>query len=58
MPTVDLKMAKIIFNCVIFTKGARFATAETANVYLGTLLDEPEYMRFPAHLIPDEIITE
>jgi hypothetical protein len=48
--------AKILWNSVVSTYGARFACCDIENMYLATPLDRFEYMRMPVALIPDEII--
>ena len=37
-PTADMLLAKILFNSVISTKGARFMTADVKNFYMMTPL--------------------
>ena len=44
-PTADMLVAKILFNSVISTKGAKFMTADISNFYLNTPLKRPEYVR-------------
>ena len=50
-------VAKILFNSVISTKGARFITIDTSNFYLMNPLKRPEYIRIHIRDIPDEIIA-
>jgi len=58
MPTADMLVAKILFNCVISTQGARFMTLDISNFYLMTPLKQPEYIRVKIDNIPEEIINE
>ena len=51
-------VAKILFNSVIYTKGAKFTTIEISNFYLMPPLKLPEYIRIHVRDIPDEIIKE
>ena len=51
-------VAKLLFNSVISTKGARFMTMDISNFYLMTPLSRPEYIRVKLSDIPDEIINE
>ena len=54
--TADLITVKTMLNSVVSTPGARFAGADAGNFYLNTPLDDPEYMRMPIKLIPQEFI--
>ena len=54
--TTDMVSSKILWNSTISTKGARFAGADIANMYLETPLDRYEYMRMPISLMPQDII--
>ena len=47
---------KILLNSVISTKGARMCTGDISNMYLESILAEPEYVRFRVDLIPPKII--
>ena len=49
-------VAKLLFNSVISTKGAKFMTMDISNFYLMTPLSRPEYIRVKLSDIPDEII--
>ena len=51
-------VAKLLFNSVVSTKGAKFMTADISNFYLNTPLTRPEYIRLKLTDIPDEIILE
>ena len=57
-PTSDLTTAKILFNSVISTPGARFLTLDLKNFYLNTPLPTARYMRIKLDIIPDEIIKK
>jgi hypothetical protein len=48
--------AKIMWNSVISTPGAKFGGADIKNMYLETPLDRYEYMRMPLKLFPDDIV--
>ena len=48
--------AKIMWNSVISTPGAKFGGADIKNMYLETPLDRYEYMRMPLKLFPDNIV--
>ena len=51
-------VARILFDSVTSTKGARFMTIGISNFYLMTPLKRPEYIRIHVRDIPDEIIKE
>ena len=51
-------VAKMLFNSVISTKGAKFMTMDISNFYLMTPLSRPKYIRIKISDIPDEIIRE
>jgi hypothetical protein len=57
-PTAKMLAAKILFNSVISTPGAKFMTMDVSNFYLMTPLKRPEYLRVPLADLPDEIIRE
>jgi hypothetical protein len=57
-PTADLTTAKLLFNSVISTPGAKFLTADIKDFYLNTEMARYEYMRLAIHLIPQEIIDQ
>jgi hypothetical protein len=44
-PTADMLAAKMLFNSVISTRGARFMTMDISNFYLMTPLHRPEFIR-------------
>ena len=50
--TADLTMSKILWNSVLSTDDAQYATLDIANFYLGTPLDRYEYMKIPLSIFP------
>ena len=48
-------MSKILWNSVLSTDNARYATLDIANVYLGTPLDRYKYMKMPLDIFPQHI---
>ena len=57
-PTSDILVAKLLFNSVVSTPGAKFMTMDIPNFYLMTPLKRPEYIRVSLKDIPDEITKE
>jgi hypothetical protein len=57
-PTADLSTVKLLLNNVISTPGARFATFDLKDFYLGTPMIRKEYMRIPLASIPQSIIDQ
>ncbi len=57
-PTAEMLVAKMLFNSVISTKGARFMTMDISNFYLMTPLHCAEFIRIKISDIPDEVIRE
>ena len=57
-PTSDLPTIKILLNSVLSTPGAKYFTLDISNLYLGTPMDRPEYMKIPIKIIPQEIIDK
>ena len=57
-PTAEMLVAKMLFNSVISTKGARFMTMDISNFYLMTPLLRPEFIRLKLCDIPEEVINE
>ena len=51
-------VAKMLFNSVVSTKGAKFMTMDISNFYLNTPLERPEYIRLKLSDIPAKIINE
>ena len=43
-PTADMSVAKLLFNSVVSTPGAKFMTMNISNFYVMTPLKRPEYM--------------
>ena len=56
--TAGLTTAKLLFNSVVSTPGARFMTFDISNMYLNTPLKDYQYMRFHIDTIPDEVIYD
>ena len=54
--SADLTTAKVLFNSTISTNNARFMCIDIKNYYLGTPMDQYEYMKLHISLIPDNII--
>ncbi|KAL7460864.1 hypothetical protein ACHAXS_001301 [Conticribra weissflogii] len=48
----------MLWNSVVSTPGARFACFDVKNFYLGTWMDQYEYMKMPIALIPEHIIQQ
>jgi hypothetical protein len=57
-PTADTIVAKLLFNSVISTKGARFMTIDISDFYLMTPLKRPKFICISINNIPEEIIIE
>ena len=55
-PTSDMTTAKLLFNSVISTPGARFITLNLKNFYLKTPLPQPRYMKIKIDILLNEII--
>eukprot|EP00957_Ditylum_brightwellii_P128444 9796265-Ditylum_brightwellii.AAC.1 len=55
--TADITNAKILFNSVISTSGAKYLGLDIKDFYLNTNLDSLEFMHLPIALIPQEIIV-
>ena len=53
--TADLTVSKILWNSVLSTDDAKYATLDIANFYLGTPLDRYEYMKMPLNIFPQHI---
>ena len=56
--TSDMITAKILFNSVISTSGARFLSVDLKDFYLNTPMRSPEYMRIPVRIIPKKIMEQ
>ncbi len=57
-PTADLTTAKLLFNSVISTPGARFLTMDIKDFYLNTPMERPEFMRLKYDILPEEIVSQ
>jgi hypothetical protein len=57
-PTAKMLVAKVLFNSVVSTPGAKFMTMDVSNFYLMTPLKHPEYIRVHLADMPTEIINE
>jgi hypothetical protein len=57
-PTADLSTVKLLLNSVISTPGARFATFDLKDIYLGTPMTRKEYMRISLASFPQSIIDQ
>jgi hypothetical protein len=55
-PTAEMLVAKMLFNSVISTKGARFMTIDISKFYLMTPLHCPKFIRTKLTDFPDEVI--
>ena len=55
-PTASVTTAKCVFNSVVSTPGASCLLADIKNIYLNHILPDPESMRIPLKIIPQEII--
>ena len=47
--------AKLMWNSVISTPGARYAGMDIKNFYLGTPMDDYEYMKMPLKMFPKHV---
>jgi hypothetical protein len=56
--TTEMLVAKMLFNSVISTKGARFMTMDISNFYLMTPLHRAEFIQIKLSDIPNEVIRE
>jgi hypothetical protein len=57
-PTAELSTVKLLLNSVISTPGARFATFDLKDFYLGTPMMRKEYMQIPLTSITQTIIDQ
>ena len=55
-PTASVTTAKSVFNIVVSTPGASCLLADIKHFYLNNILPDPEFMRIPLQIIPQEII--
>ena len=56
--TARLITIKILLSSVVSSTWEKFMTEDVKNFYLKTPMDEPEYMKIPVRLVPDEINVE
>ena len=56
--TTDIISINMLLNSVISTPGEIFLTLDIKNFYLGTPMEEHEYMKIKLDTIPDEIIKK
>jgi hypothetical protein len=56
--SADLATPKFLWNSVISTVGAKYMCLDVKKIYLGTPMEDFEYLRIPIKLIPLEIITQ
>ena len=47
---------KMLLNSTVSTPGAKMFTDDISNMYLNSMLPEPEYVKFKVDLIPPNII--
>ena len=57
-PTAEMLVAKMLFNSVISTKGARFMKMDISNFYIITPLHWLEFICMKLSNIPEEVINE
>ena len=55
--TTSIETIKTHWSSVVSTPNARYCTEDISNMYLCSNLDNAEYIRFPIHLIPPNIIA-
>ena len=56
-PIASVTTAKGVFNIVVSTPWARCPLADIKHFYLNKILPDPEFMRIPLKIIPQEIIN-
>jgi len=56
-PTANLTTAKLVFNSVVSTPNAEFATGDISDFYLFTNMDESEYMWIPIQFLNPEVMA-
>ena len=56
-PTADLTTAKLVFNSVVSTPNAEFATGDISDFYLFTDMDESEYMWIPIQFLNPKVLA-
>ena len=57
MKVANMTTFKILVNSTLSTPGARWLGLDVKNYYLGTPMDDYEYMFIPINSIPEEIIA-
>jgi hypothetical protein len=57
-PTMEMLVAKMLFNSIISMKGACFMTMDISNSYLMTPLHQPEFIQMKLSDILDKVIEE
>ena len=57
MKVANMTTFKILVNSTLSTRGARWLGLDVKNYYLGTPMDDYEYMFIPINSIPQEIIA-
>ena len=55
-PTASVTTTKCVFNSVVFTPGERFLLDDIKHFYLNNVLTDPELMRIPLEITPQEIV--
>ena len=55
-PKASTTTAKCVFNSLVSTPGVRCLLANIKNFNLNNILPDPELMRIPLRIIPQEII--
>jgi hypothetical protein len=56
--TIEMLVAKMLFNSVISTKDAQFMTMDMSNFYLMIPLHHAEFIRSKLSDIPNEVVNE
>ena len=54
----SLATVKLLLNSVVYTKGAKFTTADIKYFFYASFLSDPEYMKMKLKIIPQEIINQ
>ena len=57
-PAADLNTVKLHINSTISTPGARYACLDIKNMYLNSLMDEPEFMFIDVRYVPKAFMDE
>ena len=56
--TADLTTAKILWNSIVSTEGAKLMCIDISNFYLNAPLERYEYMKIPLHLFPAHTVAQ